>query len=102
MLDVGSTAAYFLFAFAFGMLWYRTLRRPQRDQLHMLGVPMLAIAGADLGWPSTLAAGPELLGVPIAIAALTSMVAVFIDLAVRERSFNWWRKERSNPITDAA
>jgi hypothetical protein len=100
MLDLGFAAAYFLFAFAFGMLWYRTLRRPQRDQLHMLGVPVLAIAGSDLGWPSSLATGPEILGVPIAIAALASMAAVFVDLAIRERSINWWLKERSNSDSD--
>jgi hypothetical protein len=92
MLDLASVAAYFLFAFGFGLLWYRTLRRPQGDQLRMLGFPVLGIAAGDLGLPGNLAAGPEVMGVHIAVACLASLVAVYLDLALRERSLVWIAK----------
>jgi hypothetical protein len=97
MLDLASVAAYFLFAFGFGLLWYRTLRRPQGDQLRMLGFPVLGIAGSDLGLPGDLAAGPEIMGVHIAIACLASFAAVYLDLALRERSLFWRTKRQPSP-----
>lgn len=102
MLDVQSTAIYFLLAFAFGMVWYRMLRRPQRDSVRMIGFPILGIAGADLGLPNSFAGGPEVMGVHIAVAFLASLVAVYVDLAVRERSLKFWTNSGAPKTADRA
>ena len=91
-LDFGDVTAYFAFAFALGLLWYRALRRPHSDHLRMIGFPVLGIVFGETVWAANLSAGPEILRVHLLVAVVASLVTVYADIAARERSLSWWRQ----------
>ena len=79
--------AYVLFAFAFGGFWYNLLRRPHSDWIRMLSYPAVGIIAGEVIWAKYLPGGAEVLGIHVAVAAIATLITVYLDISWQARRF---------------
>ena len=91
MTDLGPVAAMVAFAYAFGSVWYHLLGHPPVSSLRRIGYPLMAIILGEGFWVGTYVAGPEVLGIHVAVASIATFLAVYLDIARGSRGaiFPW-------------
>ena len=82
MEQIGQLAPILVFAFAFGWVWHHILRGVDIHWLQMLPYPVLGVVLGEGFWATNLAAGPEVLGVHIAVALPATLLAVGLKTLV--------------------
>ena len=82
MDQIGLLAPIVVFAYAFGWVWQHILRGVEIHWLQMLPYPLMGIVIGEAFWATNLAAGPEVLGVHVAVALVATFVAVGLKTLV--------------------
>ena len=82
MEQIGQLAPILVFAFAFGWVWHHILKGADIHWLQMLPYPVLGVVLGEGFWATNLAAGPEVLGVHIAVALPATLLAVGLKTLV--------------------
>ena len=82
MEQIGLLTPMVVFAFAFGWVWQHILRGVEIHWLQLLPYPLMGIVIGEGFWATNLAAGPEFLGVHIAVALVSTFVAVGLKTLV--------------------
>ncbi len=87
MFGTEHVLAYLLFSFAFGGFWYQLLRRPHTDWIRMLSYPAVGVIAGEVVWAKYLPGGAEVLGIHVAVAAIATLVTVYLDISWQARRF---------------
>ena len=87
MFGTEHVLAYVLFSFAFGGFWYQLLRRPHSDWIRMLSYPAVGVIAGEVIWAKYLPGGAEVLGIHVAVAAIATLVTVYLDISWQARRF---------------
>lgn len=82
MEQIGLLTTIVVFAYAFGWVWQHILRGVEIHWLQLLPYPVMGIVIGEGFWATNLAAGPEVLGVHIAVALVATFVAVGLKTLV--------------------
>lgn len=76
MEQLGELATFVVIAYSFGWVWHHALRGIDIHWLQMLPYPLLGLVLGEGFWANYLVAGPEVLGIHIAVALPATLVAV--------------------------
>ena len=82
MEQIGLLAPIVVFAYAFGWVWQHILRGVEIHWLQLLPYPLMGIVIGEGFWATNLAAGPEVLGIHIAVALPATFLAVGLKYLV--------------------
>ena len=92
MDQIGLLAPIVVFAYAFGWVWQHILRGVEIHWLQLLPYPLMGIVIGEAFWATNLAAGPDILGVHVAVALGATFVAVglktFVETYRRTKGFD--------------
>ena len=85
MVDIGPVAAVLVAAWAFGAFWYHFWGHNHSSLQRTLIFPLVAVLLGEGLWAPYFVAGPEVLGIHIAVSLVTTFAAVYADIALETK-----------------
>ena len=82
MEQIGQLAPIIVFAYVLGWVWHHMLRGYDIHWLQILPYPLIGIVLGEAFWAQNLASGPEILGVHVAVALGSTLLAVGLKTLV--------------------
>ena len=81
MPELGNVAAYLVYGFSFGLVWYHLMGASNRDWLRMIGYPLVGVILGEAVWSTYMVSGPAVMGLHPVVALFSSFIAVYLDMS---------------------